>query len=313
MLDALTFSEEVADARAAGRPVVALESTVIAHGLPAPDNLETAAAMEAAARDGGAVPATIAVMDGRIRVGLDAAGRARLADPDRSVAKLSRRDIAACLVDGGIGATTVSATLICARAAGIQVFSTGGIGGVHRGAEHSFDISADLAELARAPLVTVCSGAKGILDLSKTREALETLGVPVLGYGTDRLPAFHAAATDLPVDRRVETGAEVAAIASAHWTLGLGGVLVANPVPAAAAIPSTEVDGWIAEALAAAEAEGVSGGSVTPYLLRHIAARSGGRSLVANKALLVDNARVGAAVARALALPRADIDLEDRP
>lgn len=307
MKDALLFSQEVADALAEGRPVLALESTVIAHGLPAPDNLETARAMEDVAREGGAVPATIAVMDGHIRIGLSDGDRARLADPRAKVAKLSRRDIAACLVDGGVGATTVSATLICARSAGLRVFSTGGIGGVHRGAETSFDVSADLAELARTSMVTVCSGAKGILDLPKTREMLETLGVPVLGYGTDRLPAFHVAESDLPVDRRVDTPDTVAAIATAHWGLDLGGILVANPVPRDAAIPVAEVEAWIADAVASADRDGVSGGSVTPYLLKHLAERSDGRSLAANKALLINNARVGAGVARALA----DFDLEE--
>lgn len=307
MKDMVLLSEEVADALAGGRPVLALESTVIAHGLPSPDNLTVARAMEDAARAGGAVPATIAIMEGRIRVGLSDEDRARLADSASKVEKLSRRDIAGCLVSGGIGATTVSATLICARAAGLRVFSTGGIGGVHRGAETSFDVSADLGDLARVPMATVCSGAKGILDLPKTREMLETLGVPILGFGTDRMPAFHTADSALFVDRRVETPEAAAAIAATHWSLGLGGLLVANPVPASAAIPSEDVEAWIADALAAAERDGVSGGAVTPYLLRCLAERSDGRSLAANKALLLDNARVGAAMARALA----NLDLEE--
>ncbi|MBO6862373.1 MAG: pseudouridine-5'-phosphate glycosidase [Alphaproteobacteria bacterium] len=301
MRDLISLSGPVRNALRDGAPVVALESTVIAHGLPHPDNLEAAAAMEDAVRQAGAVPATIAVLDGRIRIGLSEEDRAKLADPDAAVAKLSRRDLAACLTLNGTGATTVSATMICAHAAGIRVFATGGIGGVHRGAEVSMDVSADLLELARTPVLTVSSGAKSILDLPRTMEVLETQGVPVLGYRTDRLPAFHCRDSGLPVDAALEGPQAAARVARAHWALGLGGLLVCNPVPEEAAIPADEVAAWVDAALAAAEQDGIAGKEVTPYLLRHIASVSGGRSLAANKALLIDNARVGGEIAVALA------------
>lgn len=301
MRDLISLSGPVRKALRDGAPVVALESTVIAHGLPHPDNLEAAAAMEDAVRQAGAVPATIAVLDGRIRIGLSEEDRAKLADPDAAVAKLSRRDLAACLTLNGTGATTVSATMICAHAAGIRVFATGGIGGVHRGAENSMDVSADLLELARTPVLTVSSGAKSILDLPRTMEVLETQGVPVLGYRSDRLPAFHSRDSGLPVDAALEGPQAAARVAKAHWALGLGGLLVCNPVPEEAAIPADEVATWVDAALAAAEQDGIAGKEVTPYLLRHIASVSGGRSLAANKALLIDNARVGGEIAVALA------------
>lgn len=301
MRDLISLSGPVRNALRDGAPVVALESTVIAHGLPHPDNLEAAAAMEDAVRQAGAIPATIAVLDGRIRIGLSEEDRAKLADPDATVAKLSRRDLAACLTLNGTGATTVSATMICAHAAGIRVFATGGIGGVHRGAENSMDVSADLLELARTPVLTVSSGAKSILDLPRTMEVLETQGVPVLGYRTDRLPAFHSRDSGLPVDAALEGPQAAARVARAHWALGLGGLLVCNPVPDEAAIPADEVAAWVDAALAAAEQDGIAGKEVTPYLLRHIANVSGGRSLAANKALLIDNARVGGEIAVALA------------
>jgi pseudouridine-5'-phosphate glycosidase len=300
MRNALTLSSEIRAALADGMPVVALESTVIAHGLPFPENLETSKEMEQAVRDAGAVPATIAVLDGRIRVGLSDDDRAQLADPDREIAKLSRRDIAACVISGGIGATTVSATMICANAAGIEVFATGGIGGVHRNAVETMDISADLLELARTPVLTVASGAKSILDLPKTLEYLETQGVPVLGYQTDTLPAFHSRDSDLPLDHRIETPGQAAHTARLHWALGLGGLLVCNPVPEAAALALGEVETWIDAALAEAGQAGIAGKTVTPFLLSRIAQSSGGRSLAANRALLIDNARVGAEIAIAL-------------
>ncbi|WP_421880882.1 pseudouridine-5'-phosphate glycosidase [Pacificispira sp.] len=301
MRDLISLSGPVRNALRDGAPVVALESTVIAHGLPHPDNLEAAAAMEDAVRQAGAIPATIAVLDGRIRIGLSEEDRANLADPDAAVAKLSRRDLAACLTLNGTGATTVSATMICAHAAGIRVFATGGIGGVHRGAENSMDVSADLLELARTPVLTVSSGAKSILDLPRTMEVLETQGVPVLGYRTDRLPAFHSRDSGLPLDAALEGPQAAARVARAHWALGLGGLLICNPVPDEAAIPADEVAAWVDAALAAAEQDGIAGKEVTPYLLRHIANVSGGRSLAANKALLIDNARVGGEIAVALA------------
>lgn len=300
MKNLLSLSSTVQDALQSGRPVVALESTVISHGLPHPLNLETANAMEDAVRDGGAIPATIAVIDGRIRIGLDDADKQELADPDRKVAKLSRRDLGAVLASGDIGATTVSATMICARAAGIQVFATGGIGGVHRGAEISMDISADLTELARTPVLTVSSGAKSILDLPRTLEVLETQGVPVLGFGTEAFPAFHSRDSGLRLDRQVDDATQAARAARTHWALGLGGLLVCNPIPESAEIPATEVEGWVATALEKAVREGISGKAVTPFLLSQIASLSDGRSITANQALLIDNARVGAEIATAL-------------
>jgi len=300
MQDYLSVQEEVADGLAGGRAVVALESTVIAHGLPYPDNEETALAMEQAVRDSGAIPATIAVIGGKIRIGLSEDERAQLADPSGDVAKLSRRDIAVVLTSGGVGATTVSATMICAHAAGIRCFATGGIGGVHRGADESMDISADLLELARTPVLTVASGAKGILDLPKTREVLETQGVPILGYQTDRMPAFHCRDSGLSADCRVNAPKEAAQIAAAHWALGLGGLLVCNPVPDHAAIASEEMEAWIAAATSQANAEGVVGGAVTPFILSRIADLSKGRSLTANKALLVDNAKLGGEISVAM-------------
>lgn len=300
MKNLLSLSKPVRDALDAGRPVVALESTVIAHGLPHPLNLETANAMEETVRQGGAIPATIAVIGGRIRVGLDDADKELLADPDQTVAKLSRRDLGAVLASGEVGATTVSATMICARAAGILVFATGGIGGVHRGAEFSMDISADLTELARTPVLIVSSGAKSILDLPRTLEVLETQGVPVLGYGTEAFPAFHSRDSGLKLDRQVD-GAEAAARAArTHWMLGLGGLLVCNPVPEAAEIPAAQVEEWVSAALNHAEQDGIAGKAVTPFLLSQIAALSEGRSIEANRALLIDNARVGAEIAVAL-------------
>jgi len=300
MNTALSLSPEIKVALADGAPVVALETTVIAHGLPHPDNLEVAAAMEQAVREAGAVPATVGVLDGRIRIGLSQADKERLADRDANVAKLSRRDLAACILSGETGATTVSATLICAHLAGISVFATGGIGGVHRGAETTMDVSADLLELARLPVLTVSSGAKGILDLPKTLEVLETQGVPVIGYGTDTLPAFHSRDSALPIDHRVDTPQEAAALARLHWSLGLAGLLVCNPVPQAAALARQEVEAWIDGAMAQAGQAGIAGKAVTPFLLAKIAEASGGRSLTANKALLADNARVGAEIACAL-------------
>ena len=255
----LVFSPEVAEARAAGRPLVALESTVISHGMPWPDNLATAQLLEAAVRQEGAVPATIAVIDGKIRIGLQPAELERLARGAEPVQKLSRRDLAIRLCKGGLGATTVAATMIAARAASIAVFATGGIGGVHRGAQQSFDISADLSELSRTPVAVVCAGAKSILDLPLTLEVLETLGVPVLGYRTAAFPAFYSRDSGLAVDAQVEDPVEIARICRTHWQLGLqSGVLVANPVPAEAAI---------AQALQGATALEIRGKDTTPFLL----------------------------------------------
>ena len=301
----LRILPEVRDALAAGRPVVALESTIITHGMPAPRNLETARAVEAEIRAGGAVPATIAILDGRIRVGLEADDLERLAVEAQSatgVAKASRADLPAVLASGGPGSTTVAATMICADLAGIRVFATGGIGGVHRGAETSFDVSADLQELGSTPVAVVCAGAKAILDLAKTLEVLETLGVPVIGYGCDDLPAFYSRSSGLAVPLRRDTAAEIAAVMAAKWELGLGGGLViANPIPAEAEIPAEKIAAHIETALAEAAAEGVQGKAVTPFLLARLEVLTGGASLAANIALIVNNARVAAAIATAYA------------
>jgi len=301
----LRMLPEVREALAAGRPVVALESTIITHGMPAPRNLETARAVEAEVRAGGAVPATIALLDGRISVGLDAEDLERLAGAAQSasgVAKASRADLPAVLASGGPGSTTVAATMICADLVGIRVFATGGIGGVHRGAETSFDVSADLQELARTPVAVVCAGAKAILDLPKTLELLETLGVPVIGYGTDDLPAFYSRASGLAVPLRRDTAAEIAAVMAAKWELGLGGGLViANPIPAAAEIPAAKIAGHIEAALADAASQGVQGKAVTPFLLARLEALTGRASLEANVALILNNARLAAEIAAAYA------------
>lgn len=299
--DPLVLAPEVAAARAEGRAIVALESTLIAHGLPWPRNVETARALEDAVRAGGAVPATIAVLDGRLRVGLDAAAIERLGRAD-GVAKLSRADLAACLAQGGTGATTVAATMIAAALAGIEVFATGGIGGVHRGAETSFDVSADLEELARTPVCVVASGAKAILDLPKTLERLETLGVPVIAVGQDDFPAFWSRTAGLPAPLRMDDPAAIAAAFRMRRRLGLaGGQLVANPIPAAHEIPHAELAPVIAAALAEAAAAGIAAKAVTPFLLERVRARTAGRSLAANIALVLENARLAARIARELA------------
>ena len=295
-------AEPVAAAIAAGRPVVALESTIIAHGLPHPRNLETARALEAAVREAGAEPATIAVLDGRIRVGLDDAALDRLGDPAADLAKVSRADLPVILARGGSGATTVAATMIGAHLAGIAVFATGGLGGVHRGAAHSFDISADLQELARTPVAVVCAGAKAILDLPKTLEVLETLGVPVIGYGTDDLPAFTVRSSGLPLTLRADTPGEVAGALAAQRALGYpGGAVIANPIRRDAALDPALVERAIGQGLAAAEAQGIHGKAVTPFLLSHMVTATGGASLDANVALVLDNARLAAAIAAELA------------
>ncbi|WP_126976730.1 pseudouridine-5'-phosphate glycosidase [Frigidibacter oleivorans] len=302
MTDApLTLSDETSAALAAGRPVVALESTIITHGMPYPQNLATARQVEADIRAAGAVPATIAVMGGAIRVGLDDAMLDRLArTPD--ALKLSRADLAACLVSGRTGATTVAATMICAHLAGIEVFATGGIGGVHRGAETSFDISADLRELAETPVTVVAAGAKAILDLPKTLEVLETLGVPVIAFGQDELPAFWSRRSGLPAPLRMDSPAEIAAAHAMRGRLGLpGGQLVANPVPAADEIPMEEIAPVIAAALAEAEAAGIAAKAVTPFLLDRMHGLTAGRSLATNIALVRNNARLAAAIAADLA------------
>ena len=297
----LTFAPEVAEALAAGQAIVALESTIITHGMPFPQNVETARAVEDEVRRAGAVPATIAIMGGRIHVGLtsaelDALGQAK------DVAKLSRADLAACLATGGIGATTVAATMICAHLAGIHVFATGGIGGVHRGAETTFDISADLLELAATPVTVVAAGAKAILDLPKTLEVLETHGVPVIAYGQDEFPAFWSRSSGLRAPLRMDSAAQIAQPQRLRRELGLpGGQLVANPIPPEAEIPSAEITPVIERALREAEAQGISAKAVTPFLLDRMYEMTAGRSLTANIALVLNNARLAAAIAREMA------------
>jgi pseudouridylate synthase len=299
MHDYLSIQPEVSRALQRRQAVVALESTIISHGMPYPRNIETARAVEAAVREAGAVPATIAVLDGRIRIGLDEDDLAMLAT-DKSIMKLSRRDLPVALATGRHGATTVAATMICAKLAGISVFATGGIGGVHRGAESSYDVSADLDELAHTSVAVVCAGAKSILDLPKTLEVLETRGVPVIGYGTDQFPAFHARSSGLPLQVRCDSAAQVASIMNIKWQLGLnGGVIIANPVPESAALDDALVEQAVTAALAAAAAQNVSGKDVTPFLLAKLAEITEGRSLDANIALVLNNARVAAEIALA--------------
>jgi len=302
--DFLHFSPEVASARAAGRPIVALESTIVAHGMPWPQNHETALAVEAEVRAQGAVPATIAVLDRRICIGLAPAQLERLARAPDAL-KLSRRDLPVALTRDGVGATTVAATMICAQLAGIEVFVTGGIGGVHRGAAESFDISADLQELARTSVAVVCAGAKSILDIGLTLEYLETHGVPVLSSGQDAFAAFYCRDSGFMADQRIDDPAEQARFIRAKWALGLaGGVLLSVPVPEADGLPRELVDGWIAQALADADTRGIKGKAVTPFLLARIKELSEGRSLTANIALVKNNARAGARLAAALQAQR---------
>ena len=296
----LLFSPEVASARAAGKPVVALESTIISHGMPYPQNVQTAREVEQIIRDTGAVPATIAIIGGKICVGLNDEQLELLgASPD--ALKVSRRDLPYVLSTGKLGATTVAATMICAQLAGIEVFVTGGIGGVHRGAETSFDISADLQELAHTSVAVVCAGVKSILDIGLTLEYLETHGVPVLSVGQPGFPAFFTRESGFKADFQLDTPEEQAAFIRTKWQLGLaGGVVVSNPVPAESAMPLDEIDAIIRQALGEAEAQGVKGKAVTPFLLARIKELTEGRSLATNIALVKHNALVGARLAVAL-------------
>ena len=298
----LTLSPEVGDALAAGRPVVALESTIITHGMPYPQNLDMARQVEQAIRDGGAVPATVAVMGGQIHAGLtDGALQALAQTPSDQAMKLSRADLAVCLANGRTGATTVAATMICAHLAGIRVFATGGIGGVHRGAETSFDISADLRELAQTPVTVVAAGAKAILDLPKTLEVLETLGVPVIAYGQDELPAFWSRSSGIRAPLRMDSADQIAAAAAMRARLGLkGGQLVANPIPPEAEIPADVIGPFIEQALSEAEARRIAAKEVTPFLLQRIFELTEGRSLASNIALVLNNARLAARIAAAM-------------
>lgn len=293
----LSFSPEVAEARASGKPIVALESTIITHGMPYPQNVETARLVERTIREAGAVPATIAVMGGAIHIGLTEAELTSLGQA-REVMKLSRADLAVCLAQGRTGATTVAGTMICAQLAGIEVFATGGIGGVHRGAETSFDISADLLELAQTPVSVVCAGAKAILDLPKTLEVLETQGVPVITFGQDDFPAFWSRSSGLRSPLRMDDPAAIAAAHRLRGRLGLkGGQLVANPIPAASEIPRAEITPHIEAALAEVAKGAVAAKAVTPFLLQRLFELTAGRSLEANIALVLNNARLGAAIA----------------
>jgi pseudouridine-5'-phosphate glycosidase len=300
---ALDLLPEVAAALAAGQAVVALESTIIAHGMPWPRNVETALRLEAEVRAHGAVPATIAIVDGRLKAGLSPGQIEQLGRAGFSVAKASRRDLGALVAQRRSAATTVAATMIVADLAGIRVFATGGIGGVHRGGATSFDISADLQELARTPVAVVCAGAKAILDLGLTLEYLDTHGVPVIGYRCDRLPAFYCRDSELAVDVRLDSAADIARVMQAQWTLALsGGLLVANPIPAEFALPRERIDAAIDQALAEAARQGVQGKAVTPFLLARVNALTGGDSLASNIELVLDNARLAAAVAREYAV-----------
>jgi pseudouridylate synthase len=301
----LNFSPEVATALAAKAPIVALESTIITHGMPWPQNVETARLVEQTVRDAGATPATIAIMAGRIHIGLtdpelDALGQAK------DVAKLSRADLAACLASGRTGATTVAATMICAHLAGISTFATGGIGGVHRGAEDTFDISADLLELAQTPVTVVCAGAKAILDIPKTLEVLETHGVPVIAYAQDDMPAFWSRSAGLKAPLRMDSATEIAAAVAMRQRLGLpGGHLVCNPIPPSDEIPREVINPFIAAALADATANGIQAKAVTPFLLQRIFEATGGTSLTANIALVRNNARLASEIAIAQGLLQA--------
>ncbi|MCS0629696.1 pseudouridine-5'-phosphate glycosidase [Telluria mixta] len=296
----LQFSPEVQAARAAGKPVVALESTIISHGMPYPQNVQTAREVEQVIRDAGAIPATIALIDGRICVGLSDDQLEQLGNAQDAL-KVSRRDLAYVLAEKKLGATTVAATMICAALAGIEVFVTGGIGGVHRGAETSFDISADLQELARTNVAVVCAGVKSILDIGLTLEYLETHGVPVVSVGQPGFPAFFTRESGFNADFQLDTPEQQARFIRTKWQLGLtGGVIVSNPVPPASAMRNEEIDGIIAQALREAGDQGVKGKAVTPFLLARIKDLTGGRSLATNIALVKHNALVGARLAVAL-------------
>ncbi|UDF36864.1 UNVERIFIED_ORG: pseudouridine-5'-phosphate glycosidase [Shinella sp. XGS7] len=301
MQDFIAYSPEVAAARAAGRPIVALESTIISHGMPYPQNVQTAREVEDIIRAGGAVPATIALLDGKIRVGLTPEELELLGCSPEAL-KISRRDLPYALAARKIGATTVAATMIGAARAGIKVFATGGIGGVHRGAEQTFDISADLDELARTGVIVICAGAKAILDIGLTLEYLETHGVPVLAIGQENFAAFYTPDSGFKADFRIDEPAEQARFLQTKWTLGLaGGVVISNPVPAEAAMPRAEIDAITEQALGEAAAQGIAGKAVTPYLLARIKALTEGRSLATNIALVKHNARAGTRLALALA------------
>ncbi|WP_370229404.1 pseudouridine-5'-phosphate glycosidase [Cognatishimia sp.] len=292
-----TLSEDVAAAKAAGKPIVALESTIITHGMPYPQNIEVARQVEATVRAEGAVPATIAILDGELLIGLTDAQLEQLAQA-KDVMKVSRADMPVCMAAGRNGATTVAATMIAAHLAGISVFATGGIGGVHKGADQSFDISADLMELAQKPVSVVAAGAKAILDIPKTLEVLETQGVPVIAYGQDAFPAFWSRTSDLAAPLRMDSAADIAKAYLLRAKMGLpGGQLIANPIPEEDEIAADVLAPIIAEATEAAEAQGISGKAVTPFLLSRIFDTTEGKSLTANIALVLNNARLASRIA----------------
>jgi pseudouridine-5'-phosphate glycosidase len=298
----LTIATEVSAALAGGKPVVALESTIIAHGMPYPANFEMAQEVEAIVREAGAVPATIAIIGGAIRVGLTKAELEKFAVDGSRITKVSTRDLPFVMAQKLDGATTVASTMRIAAMAGIPVFATGGIGGVHRGAEKSFDVSTDMMEFAESNVAVVTAGAKAILDLALTLETLETLGVPVVGYGTDDFPAFYSRASGHAAPMRCDTPEEVAALMKAKWSIGLkGGVVVANPIPPEHEIKAAEISPVIEKAVAEAARRNITGKNVTPFLLARLAEVTGGRSLKANMALVRHNARIGAEIARAYA------------
>jgi pseudouridylate synthase len=297
----LAISDEVREALDAGRGVVALESSLIAQGLPVPHNLETALAADGAVRESGSIPATVAVEDGRVVVGADRALLERLADPERAVAKAGSRDLGPLLAARTLASTTVSATMRAAHLAGLEVFATGGIGGVHRGAATTFDVSSDVDELAATPVAVICSGAKSILDLPATLELLETRRVPVIGYGTDELPAFYSTTSGLRLPHRVDGPAAAAAAIAAHRSIpGAGGILIVQPPPADLAIDPREVEAWIDEAMDDAEGQSIRAGALTPHLLGSLARASGGRTLRVNIGLIVANARTAGTISAAL-------------
>lgn len=293
----LDVAPEVQAALSAGKPVVALESTIISHGMPYPQNVQTALQVEAQVRAHGAVPATIAIINGRLKAGLSTSEIEALGQAGRAVVKVSRRDIPFVLASKSLGATTVASTMIVAHMAGIRLFATGGIGGVHRGAETSFDVSADLQELAKTPVAVVCAGAKSILDLRLTLEYLETHGVAVVGYQTDMLPAFFTRESDFKVDYRLETPEAIAQVLATKWSAGLsGGMVIANPIPQAYAMPKAAIDAAIEQALGEAQAQGIGGKESTPFLLARVCEITGGDSLASNIELVLNNARLAAAV-----------------
>jgi pseudouridine-5'-phosphate glycosidase len=299
----LHFSNEVGAAVAQGAPVLALESTIVAHGLPWPDNFDIGRALERAARDAGVVPATIAVFDGVVQIGLSDQQLERLARGAQDFVKAGAADLPVILARAGNAATTVSATATLAARAGIRVFATGGIGGAHRG--DALDVSSDLTTLARTPIAVVSAGAKAILDLPRTLEVLETFGVLVIGYGTDEFPAFYTRHSGLRLEHRCDTPEELAQIAAVRWALGQGGILVANPIPQDAALLAAQIDAAIEDALAAAMTRSIGGKALTPFLLSELARTTAGASIRANRALALNNVRVGAALAQALVQSRA--------